>query len=243
MNTSLSAPPTKQIALLEAAARIVAEQGAEALSIRRLAAEVGASTMAVYTWYGSKPNLMRAVFNEAYSRFRSYLLAQGGGPDPLVALIELGRGYRDYAKAEPNLYEVMFGRSYAHFEPEPEDLVLALGTFELLVDAVGNCVDAGLLSCDPEAGAWQIWASVHGAMSLELAGAQTGPVPTEQAEANYQALCRTVLLGLGADAARLEEAQTRSQQVGEPLKSLSNSPNAHSGVTAKRAFSVKNSTP
>jgi len=204
MKAPESAPPAKPTALLETAARIVAEEGAEALSIRRLATEVGTSTMAVYTWYGSKPNLMRAVFNEAFSRFQSYLLARGSDADPLAALIDLGRGYRDYARAEPNLYEVMFGRSHALFEPEYDDQILALGTFQLLVEAVRACVATGRLMCDPQEGAWQIWAAVHGAVSLELAGLQTGPNSQVRAEAKYVALCRTVLIGLGADSVSID---------------------------------------
>ncbi|MGH9029352.1 MAG: TetR/AcrR family transcriptional regulator, partial [Acidimicrobiales bacterium] len=188
----------------EAAARIMAEEGPDALSIRRLSAEVNASTMAVYTWYGSKPNLMRAVFREAFVRFGHRLMADPTSSDPLVDLLMLGNKYRANALADPNMYAVMFGRSGSAVSPEPEDLVLAAGTFEILVDSVGRCVDAGILRCDPRAGAWQIWACVHGAMSLELAQMSTEDhVAGEEA---YRSVGRTVLVGLGADPARLDVA-------------------------------------
>jgi AcrR family transcriptional regulator len=188
----------KQRALLEAAARIVATNGPEAVSVRALAAEVGTSTMAVYTWYGGKANLMRAVFHEAFRRFAERLLAEGTDGDPLLALIRLGSAYREYAIANPNLYVVMFGQNPALFEPTAADLLLAASTFEILVEAIGRCVEAGALVCEPRSGAWQLWAAVHGAMSLELLQNEA-PHTNELAVEAYRGLSRTVLIGLGAD--------------------------------------------
>jgi AcrR family transcriptional regulator len=225
----------KRQALLDAAARILAEEGPQAVSVRRVAAEAGTSTMAVYTWYGGKPELMRALFHEAFSRFRDRLLGASGGTDPLATLIGLGRAYRAFALAEPDMYTVMFGRSGALFDPGPEDVRLATGTFEILVAAVGRCAEAGILHCDPQHGAWRLWAATHGAVSLELAeravpgesGNRGGPGPGAPglegpgclegsgglegsgalaAGEAFDGLTRTVLAGLGADEASLAAA-------------------------------------
>lgn len=196
----------KQERLLRAAAGIIAAEGTQALSIRRLAAEVGASTMAVYTWYGNKPNLLRAVFREAFVRFGGQLRSVPRTDKPLFDLVRLGRAYRQYALAEPNLYEVMFGRSISLFEPSEEDLEMAADTFTVLVDCVRRCVEAGDLSCVPVEGAWQIWAGVHGAMSLELLDnrppADLGP----DMEPRFRVLTRTILAGLGAGSEALDSA-------------------------------------
>jgi AcrR family transcriptional regulator len=159
----------KRRALLDAAARILAEEGPPAVSVRRVAAAAGTSTMAVYTWYGGKPQLMQALFHEAFSRFRDRLLGGSTAADPLTALIGMGRAYRAFALAEPDMYTVMFGRTGSLFDPGPEDARLAIGTFEILVAAMRRCVEAGILHCDPQRGAWQVWAACHGAISLELA--------------------------------------------------------------------------
>ena len=197
----------KQRVLLDAAARILASDGAQAVSVRRVAAAAGTSTMAVYTWYGGKPGLMRALFREAFSRFRDRLLSGAAGEDPLVALIRMGRAYRGYALAEPDLYAVMFGQAPALFDPGPEDVVLATGTFEILVAAVSRCVDAGILRCEPRQGAWRLWAASHGAVSLELAqGHNVGELGGSDAEEAFGGLMRTVLAGLGADEARVAAA-------------------------------------
>jgi AcrR family transcriptional regulator len=203
--TGSGAGSAKPASLLSAAAAMVAAGGTDSLSIRRLAAEVGTSTMAVYTWYGNKPNLLRAVYREAFSRFGDRLRAAAPTADPLADLWRQGLAYRDYALAEPNLYQVMFGPNAAQFEPEAGDLEMALGTFTVLVEGVRRCVEAGGLTCVPEEGAWQIWAAVHGAISLELLGNRPGVEGAAPAEAGYLGLARTVLIGLGADAGRLAE--------------------------------------
>ena len=207
----------KRRVLLDAAARILAEEGHRAVSVRRVAAAAGTSTMAVYTWYGGKPQLMRALFREAFSRFRDRLLGESAGADPLAALVRLGWAYRTFALAEPDLYTVMFGQDSALFDPGPEDVRLALGTFEILVAAVSRCAEAGMLRCDPQQGAWRIWAAAHGAVSLELAqGSGSRDLGGTDAGEAFGGLMRTVLAGLGAGeasvavASRAGVAETRA---------------------------------
>lgn len=194
---------SKQRSLLEAAARILAAEGPEALTLRRVAGEIGTSTMAVYTWYGSKAGLLRAVFVEAFTRFRDRLQAELQGDDPLADLLRMGAGYRANALDNPNLYAVMFGRAPGGWEPEPEDLELAMGTFVLLEEAVARCTEAGALVGDPREVALQISAAAHGAVALEL---NRAPEDLGGGGRTYWALMRTLLLGLGASPERLAAA-------------------------------------
>ena len=193
---------SKATTLLEAAARIVANEGVGALSTRRLAAEVGTSTMGVYTWFGSKPNLLRAIFHESFRRFEEALRSVPSTANPLGDLLQMGWAYRRYALDNPHLYDVMFGASSRMFEPDEEDLTLALRTFTLLVESVGRCVDTRALAGDPEQGARQLWAAVHGAVSLELVSLP-GWEPAQREV--YAALLRTLLIGLGADPGAVDQ--------------------------------------
>ncbi|MGW7369531.1 TetR/AcrR family transcriptional regulator, partial [Streptomyces sp. NPDC054841] len=95
--------------LLDEAARILAEQGPGALSARRLVKEVGASTMAVYTHFGSMPELVRELMREGFARFRARAESVTGDSDPVVELAALCRCYQDFARAEPDVYAVLFG--------------------------------------------------------------------------------------------------------------------------------------
>ena len=55
-------------ALIEAAARLIATEGVAGLKLRRVAEEVGTSTMAIYTYFGGMPELRRAVRQEGFAR-------------------------------------------------------------------------------------------------------------------------------------------------------------------------------
>ncbi|NTU81288.1 MAG: helix-turn-helix transcriptional regulator [Chloroflexales bacterium] len=60
-------------ALLDAAERIVAEGGLEALSVRHLAGTIGASTRAGYSLFGSKDGLIIALGTRAFTLLRDRL--------------------------------------------------------------------------------------------------------------------------------------------------------------------------
>ena len=196
----------QRTALIEAAARLVAEEGPSALSTRRLAAEVGTSTMAVYTWFGGMPQLLRALLREGFRRFGDRLRSVEPTDDPVADLGRLGIAYRDNAFDNPYLYDILFGRSHRLAEPTEADVAEAFATFTILVDNIRRCVDAGRFRCDPESGARQTWAMTHGLVSLQLA--QAGPVPPGAGgpgpvdDSAYLEALLTVAVGLGDDPER-----------------------------------------
>src|SRR5436305_84188 len=96
-----------------------ARDGAAALTLRRLAAASGTSTMAVYTLYGDKPGLLRAMYRAGFERLGAALRAASAtSDDPLEALLALGHAYRDTALANPHLYDLMFGAAVPGFVPD-----------------------------------------------------------------------------------------------------------------------------
>lgn len=161
-----------RLRLLDAAGTLLATEGPDALSVRRLATEVGTSTTAVYSLFGGKPGLVRALFVEAFRRFGAHLDAVVPSADPLADVLALGRAYRTSALDDPHLYAVLFGSPVPGFEPQPEDWERAAATFTPLLDAVRRGVEAGLLRDeDPGLIATAMWANVHGLVSLELGSA------------------------------------------------------------------------
>jgi AcrR family transcriptional regulator len=162
--------------LVDEAGRILSRDGAAALSLRRLATATGTSTMAVYTLFGDKNGLLAAMYRAGFERLgAAEVAAVDGVTDPLGALAELGYAYRRAALANPHLYDLMFGRPVAAFEPDAADKAVADATFRPLVEAVQRCLDAGVLvGGDPERIAFYLWAVTHGMVSLELAGQLPG---------------------------------------------------------------------
>src|SRR5699024_666898 len=97
--------------LIERAAEILAEQGPDSLSIRRVAAAAGTSTMAVYTHFGSKADLVRAVVDRGFARLATELAAVPRTDDSIADFAHLGQAYRAMALDNAHLYRVMFSRN------------------------------------------------------------------------------------------------------------------------------------
>jgi AcrR family transcriptional regulator len=161
-----------RIRLLDTAAALLTSEGPDALSLRRLAAEAGTSTSAVYALFGGKPGILRGLFIEAFTRFGAHLDKVTPSDDPLTDLLVLGHAYRASALADPHLYAVMFGSSVPGFEPAPSDYAHAEAPFAPLLDTVRRAIAAGLLAdTNPDLIATALWANVHGLVSLELRAA------------------------------------------------------------------------
>jgi AcrR family transcriptional regulator len=94
-------------ALLDAAERVVAEGGLEALSVRHVAGAIGASTRAVYSLFGSKDGLIIALGTRAFNLLREGLDALPSTDDPAVDLVEAGVVvFRRFALGHPALFKI-----------------------------------------------------------------------------------------------------------------------------------------
>jgi AcrR family transcriptional regulator len=174
--SSRTAPPREpddvRRRLLEAAALLLDEEGPDSLTARRLAAQAGTSTMAVYTHFGGMQALVREIVVEGFRRFAEHVTDQPVTDDPVADLEKLAFAYRENALANPHLYAVMFGAaSLGGYRLSPEEREVGRYTFVVLADAVERAMDAGRLRRDdPGVVAEQLWSAMHGFVMLELAG-------------------------------------------------------------------------
>jgi AcrR family transcriptional regulator len=162
------ADPAVRSALIDAAARLLAEDGPAALSTRRLAAEVGTSTMTIYTHFGSMSELHAEVRREGFSRLAAAIRSASESVGPVATLVVSGVAYLRAALAAPELYRAMFNH-----QPPPGDDA-GREVFELLTERVRRCVGHGSFpDADPSRCAvWagEFWAASHGAATLALSG-------------------------------------------------------------------------
>jgi AcrR family transcriptional regulator len=94
-------------ALLAAAERIVQEGGTDALSVRTVAARVGASTRAVYSVYGSKRGLLVALGVRAFALLGAAVAALPPTDDPAADLVAAGvTVFRPFATQHPALFRI-----------------------------------------------------------------------------------------------------------------------------------------
>lgn len=160
------APVDQRRALIDAAAKILADEGPAALSVRRVAQDVGASTMVVYTHLGDKDGMLDAVLEHAFAGFAAALTAVNER-DPWKNLRALGHAYRAFAKANPAAYKLMFGKQ----TPSPALEKTGRRAFEALTSAIARvmvALDKPARAIEPAA--MSVWSATHGIVSLELAG-------------------------------------------------------------------------
>ncbi len=168
--------------LIEAAIRLLAEGGPEALQARKLAAEIGASTMAVYTHFGGMGALVDEVAREGFRRLSANLGKVRETEDPVADILTLALMYRRSVLSNPQLYAVTFGQS------QPNGQKAALGdisdeetrknlseegieAFNYLLRAATRVIEAGRFRPGLEfAVAAQLWSALHGYITLEVAG-------------------------------------------------------------------------
>lgn len=175
--------------MIDEGARILAEQGPAGLSLRRLAAACGTSTMAVYTRFGDKPRLLAAMHRAGFARLGDRLRVTAD--DPLTTLAELGRAYRLAALDSRHLYGLMFGTLPPEVTLDEEDGKAAAATYTPLVERVREAVTAGILVGEPDRIALHLWVVAHGMVSLELSG-QLALSAEEAARAYDEALAYAV---------------------------------------------------
>lgn len=199
------ADPAMRTALIEHAARLIAEEGGDALTLRRLAAEVGTSTMAIYTHFGGMEELRREVRREGFVRLARHLGGVEATDDPVADLIVLGWAYHVNATTNPDLYRVMFMERTLDGEPGSR---LDDTTFQMLIGAVARCLDAGRIRpAEPLALAHQLWATSHGVAALQLAGI----LAPGDAVDTLEALGANLISGFGDDLERLAASYERAR--------------------------------
>ena len=163
----------------------------------RIAVEVGCSTTVLYTMFGGKPGVAEGLWREGFDRLRQ-AMERVQADAPLGRLAALGHAYRANALANRAYYAVMFQRPIPGFEPSADAYADSLRPLRILVDAVADCIRAGVLRpADPAHVAGVLWAAAHGAVSLELAGYEGA----SDAQARFQSLAAREL-GPARDHAR-----------------------------------------
>ena len=88
-------------ALLTAAHRLLAEDGPEALTVRRIAGEAGMSTMNVYSRFGGKDGVIDELYADGYRRLVTEIDSVPETDDVPADLMRVADTSRAVAKANP----------------------------------------------------------------------------------------------------------------------------------------------
>ncbi len=157
--------------LCEAAEKLFAERGPEAVTMRQLASELGVSPMTPYRYFADKEDILAAVRTNGFNRFAqaledAYANAQGARAKGAA----VGEAYLNFAFEHPQTYKLMFDLDQPHAENYPDLVAAGHRAHGTQTQYVKTLVAEGVLQGDPEEIGKMFWAAAHGAVGLELAG-------------------------------------------------------------------------
>jgi AcrR family transcriptional regulator len=179
-SSSLSPIDTRSL-ILEAALRLLTDEGHSALTVRRVATEAGCSTIGVYTWFGGKDGLVDAVWRDGFASFERALRRAKPLDGKFGMLRAQAAAYRKWALRNPRYYRVMFMNAVVDHQPSEELVQVSLAAYLALQNAVQTAANKGELATeDLDAVAMACWGTVHGLVAIELSSAAPPSKSTRQ---------------------------------------------------------------
>ncbi|KAA6462174.1 TetR/AcrR family transcriptional regulator [Acidobacteria bacterium AB60] len=164
-----SATPQK---IYQCALGILEAEGAQAVSMRRIASEVGITAMAIYHHFSSREALLGAIVDSEFEQLVNFFAASGRNGTFENKVVHSLDGYMSYAFAHPRIFDYVFSSARAGARRFPEDFRARLSpTLNLVADMVAEGMKLGKLKRDdPWEVAMELWAHVHGYLMLYRAG-------------------------------------------------------------------------
>ena len=177
-------------ALLDETARILRDEGEDALSLRRLAANLGVSRTAPYNHFKNKEALLSAVAEEGFSLYAAAMKAAQkrsrmlDGRGRTYAVVKT---YIDFARKNPEYYDLMYGsKSWRSGDPAKSLAVTARSVLRADVERLERHQALGKINADLDVPRYvQVyWGTLHGISRLLLDGVYTD-------SASIKRLCET----------------------------------------------------
>lgn len=159
--------------LLEAARRIAAEDGWQAVTIRKIADRLQYASPILYQHFSNKDALLFALVDIGFKELTGALRPAGEVPAEQV-LTTLATGYWEFAFSAPELYQAMHGLGGVPFgtSETPEH---AHVTFTVVRTALQRLAAArGRTLPDPDGSVDVLWAYLHGFVSLTMSNRIAG---------------------------------------------------------------------
>lgn len=154
-------PSERSRSIVDAARRVAEAEGWSAVTVRRLAAEIGFSQPILYRSFpGGRDEIVEQVMIAGFAGMAAALADPAGEADRLSHVV---RAYLAFARTHPALYEAMFEtrtRIVFATAETPAPLREAFGSFLRAVSAEGIDERAAVVRAE------LLWSMLHGAARL-----------------------------------------------------------------------------
>src|SRR4051812_17228805 len=133
--------------LCEAAEKLFAERGPDAVTMRQLAQELGVSPMTPYRYFQDKDDILAAVRTNAFNRFADALeTARDGAEGARAKGKAVGEAYVAFALGHPHSYKLMFDMNQPHMEKYPDLVAAGQRAHATMTGYVKDAQEEGLMS-------------------------------------------------------------------------------------------------
>lgn len=154
--------------ILDAAKQLFVKEGFDNVSLRRIAKAIEYSPAAIYRYFKNKREILSVLRNEG---FELYLQKQIGRTqkfsDPLERLKEGGKGYIQFAMANPGYFQLMFCTNCEQVDLEGEWAESSLQSYLHFRSNVEECIALGHFGdIDADTVVFSLWSGVHGLAHL-----------------------------------------------------------------------------
>jgi AcrR family transcriptional regulator len=160
-------------ALIKAGVEILAKDGVNGLSLRKVALKAGVSHSAPYSHFVDKQALIAAISTEGFKKLyeRVNNIEEEYKGKPSKQLIETTWAYVQFAMDDPDRFKVMFSGVLEKEKEYPEFVEESQRNFRLVKMIVEANQAAGTLRSGPsDLVALSVWGSIHGFIMLLLEG-------------------------------------------------------------------------
>jgi AcrR family transcriptional regulator len=185
-------------ALRAAAERLFDEHGPTGVSVRAVAKEVGTTTRAVYSLFGSRDGLLvDALAQQAYELLTNALEEHPETDDPVSDVIDMAPSvFRRFVLERPALFRITFQRAVPNHEPGPELLAARAAGFNRLTRKIRRLESVGFLRTkELHQAVIEFQAMCEGLGNFELRAAQMRMLPEDHEEATWYEAFTTLVHG------------------------------------------------
>ncbi len=175
-NLSADAIADFQDRLCDAAERMFAEHGAEAVTIRQLAAAVGVSPMTPYRYFKDKQAILAAVRARAFDRHAEAMERAYAEAEPQAKAGALGEAYVRFALDNPEAYKLMFDITQPNEAEFPELVRAGERSRRMMTLHLDDEIAAGRVVGDTRLIAHMYWAALHGPLMLQFSHKLPGDI-------------------------------------------------------------------
>jgi AcrR family transcriptional regulator len=171
--------PTSQ-RIAAAARHVLGREGAEAVTMRRVAEAVGITPMALYRHYPNRDGLLNSLADEGFEELAAELSNQRFSGDFETQLIKMADIFLEHALKNPRLFELMFLKPRSGARRYPRDFKAGYSpTATPMAEVVQQGMDHGYFRKDD---VWEIvfelGALSHGLIMLYFGG-RIGTTPAK----------------------------------------------------------------